>query len=245
MAKELPYFQFEPAEYLTKDVSFCSLAAQGFFINLCSYYWQRGCDLTEKQLLKRLNHVDLLNELVSENVVKVVDNQIKVSFLDAQYEKATSISNTNRMNGLKGGRPKKENPIKTETKPKQNPIESESKGIREDKIIKDNIKEYSNAKAFASESDFLEFFNQGRKVLLGTEGKTRVMSSTDSNNFKKLNKAYTRLEFKHAIKMMSKEPWVKTASKFTISHLLAPANFDKYLNKTETLPMAQGLIEGN
>ena len=24
MAKELPYFQFEPAEYLTKDISFCS-----------------------------------------------------------------------------------------------------------------------------------------------------------------------------------------------------------------------------
>jgi hypothetical protein len=34
MAKELPYFKFEPAEYLTKDV-FCSLAAQGLFINLC------------------------------------------------------------------------------------------------------------------------------------------------------------------------------------------------------------------
>jgi hypothetical protein len=41
MAKELPYFKFEPAEYLTKDVS-CSLAAQGLFINLCSYYWQRS-----------------------------------------------------------------------------------------------------------------------------------------------------------------------------------------------------------
>ena len=28
MAKELPYFKFEPAEYLTKDISFCSLSAQ-------------------------------------------------------------------------------------------------------------------------------------------------------------------------------------------------------------------------
>lgn len=111
--------------------------------------------------------------------------------------------------------------------------------------VKGEVKGEQTQKAFSSESDFLEFFNQGRKVLLGTEGKTRVMSSTDSNNFKKLNRVYTRLEFKHAIKMMSKEPWVKTASKFTISHLLAPANFDKYLNKTETLPMAQGLIEGN
>ena len=37
MAKELPYFQFEPAEYLTKDISFCSLSAQGLFINICCF----------------------------------------------------------------------------------------------------------------------------------------------------------------------------------------------------------------
>lgn len=109
-----------------------------------------------------------------------------------------------------------------------------------------NVKDINNnAKAFSSEQEFLDFFNKGRKALLGVEGKTRVMSSTDINNFKRLNKAYTRLEFKHAITMMSKEPWVKNASKFTISHLLAPANFDKYLNKQDVKPMAQGLIEGN
>jgi hypothetical protein len=120
--------------------------------------------------------------------------------------------------------------------------ENDNVNVKENDNVNDINK---NAKAFANEQEFLEFFNKGREVLLGTKGKTRVMSSTDSNNFKRLNKAYTRIEFKHAIKMMSKEPWVKTASKFTISHLLAPANFDKYLNKTETLPMAQGLIEGN
>ena len=47
-------------------------------------------------------------------------------------------SKINFINGSKGGRPKK-NPTETEIKPNQNPTESESKGIREDKIILDNI----------------------------------------------------------------------------------------------------------
>lgn len=44
MAKELPYFQFEPAQYLTGTVQLCSLPAQGLFINIQSIYWQRECD---------------------------------------------------------------------------------------------------------------------------------------------------------------------------------------------------------
>ncbi len=149
MAKELPYFKFEPAEYLTKDISFCSLSAQGLFINICSYYWQRNCKLTKEQLLKRLNHETELNELIQEGVIDLIENNIFIKFLDNQLNEVEIKSKTNSINGGKGGRPKK-NPIETETKPKQNPNESETisetKGIREDKIIKDKIKE-NNSKA--------------------------------------------------------------------------------------------------
>ena len=146
MAKELPYFQFEPAEYLTGNISFCSLKTQGLFINLCSYYWQRSCNLTKQQLLKRLDFKDELEELLSENVIEIYDDIIKIKFLDEQISKATMQSKANSLNGSKGGRPKKEsqikpksNPIETEIKPKQKPIESQLKGIREDKIIEDKI----------------------------------------------------------------------------------------------------------
>jgi hypothetical protein len=139
MAKELPYFKFEPAEYLTKDISFCSLQAQGLFINICSYYWQRSCKLTKEQLLKRLNHEIELNELIKEGVIDLIDDNIFIKFLDNQLNEVENKSKTNSVNGSKGGRPKK-NPIESEIKPNENPIESETKGIREDKIIKDNIK---------------------------------------------------------------------------------------------------------
>jgi len=139
MAKELPYFQFEPAEYLTKDISFCSLSAQGLFINVCSYYWQRECDLTKNQLLRRLNYENELNELITEGVIDLEGDKISIKFLDYQYSKATDKSEINSKNGSKGGRPKK--PIESEIKPKLNPIESESKGIREEKRKEEEIKE--------------------------------------------------------------------------------------------------------
>lgn len=143
MAKELPYFKFEPAEYLTKDISFCSLSAQGLFINICSYYWQRNCKITKSQLLKRLDYEDEFDELIFEGVIDLDENQyIIIKFLDNQLTSVEEKSKINSTNGSKGGRPKKNiviNPIETETKPKLNPIESETKGIREDKIKENNI----------------------------------------------------------------------------------------------------------
>jgi hypothetical protein len=141
MAKELPYFQFEPAEYLTKDVSFCSLSAQGLFINLCAYYWQRECSLTKEQILRRLNYPKELNELITEGVIDLEGENIIIKFLDVQYDNATTKSRINSENGAKGGRPKKpkQKPKESEIKPNQKPIKSESKGIREEKIIEDDI----------------------------------------------------------------------------------------------------------
>jgi hypothetical protein len=141
MAKELPYFQFEPAQYLTKDISFCSLSAQGLFINACAYYWQRECSLTKDQFLRRLNYPQEFDELINEGVIDLQENQVKIKFLDEQFIKATSQSKTNSTNGSKGGRPKKEKPNESEIKPTLKPNESETKGIREEKIKEEEIKE--------------------------------------------------------------------------------------------------------
>jgi len=142
MAKELPYFQFEPAEYLTKDISFCSLSAQGLFINICSFYWQRQCDLSKEQFLRRFNYVNEFDELLKEGVIDIENEKIKIKFLDNQYLKATEKSSVNSSNGAKGGRPKK--PKETEIKPNGNPNESETKGIREEEIKQDKPIEKEN-----------------------------------------------------------------------------------------------------
>lgn len=156
MAKELPYFQFEPAEYLTKDISFCSLNAQGLFINICSYYWQRNCELTREQVLRRLNYPDELNELISEGIIDINGDKITIKFLDNQRNSVIRQSKTNSENGKKGGRPKKRK--ESEIKAKQKPNESETKAIREDKIRKDKIK-VDNTNANKLAEGVIEYFN--------------------------------------------------------------------------------------
>ena len=135
MAKELPYFQFEPAEYLTKDVSFCSLSAQGLFSNICSYYWQRQCNLTQAQFLKRLNHPVEFNELLEQGVIDLDEDCIRIKFLDIQYYNATNFSKEQSRKGKLGGRPKKEKPNESQVKAEVKP--NESPKIIEDKIIED------------------------------------------------------------------------------------------------------------
>jgi hypothetical protein len=137
MAKELPYFQFEPAEYLTKDISFCSLSAQGLFINICSYYWQRQCDLSKEQFLRRFNYESEFNELVKEGVIDIQEEKIVVKFLNIQYQKATEFSQEQSRKGSLGGRPKK--PNESQMKAEINPNESQTKAIREDKIKENEI----------------------------------------------------------------------------------------------------------
>jgi hypothetical protein len=143
MAKELPYFKFEPAEYLTKDISFCSLGAQGLFINICAYYWQRNCKLTKDQLLKRLNHLKEFDELIDEGVIDLKENgqTIVIKFLDMQLLDVAKTSSQNSVNGAKGGRPKKAkvNPNESENKPTALIPLSETKAIREEKIKEDKI----------------------------------------------------------------------------------------------------------
>lgn len=102
MAKDLPFFQFEPAEYLTGDIAFCSLSAQGLFINICSYYWQRKCNLSKGSALKRLNHPNELDELISDNILKVEDGMIRITFLDEQFEAATGSKKESSEKGKLG-----------------------------------------------------------------------------------------------------------------------------------------------
>jgi hypothetical protein len=199
MAKELPYFQFEPAEYLTKDISFCTLSAQGLFINICAYYWQRNCELKKSQFIKRFrNNEAEFNELINEGVIDLNDDDICIKFLDRQRDEAISKSQKNSINGSKGGRPKKpkQNPNESEIKPKQNPTESQTKGIRKDNIRKEEIKEDNKIEELKTELQKYtssypqqmldEFFNYWSGKDKPTSRKTRIESQPTFDYEKRL-----------------------------------------------------------
>jgi hypothetical protein len=68
----------------------CSLAAQGLFINLCSYYWQK-LQTIKDQFLK-LKFRERTRGLIAE-VIDLIDNDIYINFLDVQYEVVVKKSN--------------------------------------------------------------------------------------------------------------------------------------------------------
>lgn len=244
MAKELPYFQFEPAEYLTKDISFCTLEAQGLFINICSYYWQRECILTKDQFLKRLNRPIEFDELIKEGIIDLQENNIIIKFLDAQFINATKLSKVNSINGSKGGRPKKEKPIESENKPNGNPIESESKGIREEKrkeeeikvnnieIKGESLKDSTNLSPSSPKIDYdnlILFFNEHRGLMppvkiISDSRKKRIKSILAKHSKKDLQEVILKSKVSDFMQGTNGRDWSGTFDWIT-----TPANFIKIL----------------
>jgi hypothetical protein len=137
MGKRLPYFQFEPGEYLAGDIMFCSYAAQGAFSVLCSIYWQKDCQLTLDQAERRIKDKELITELIKENIIKVEGDNILIYFLDNQLNNMVEKSNVNSKNGSKGAEARWRKNGEAMARPSIR--HSESMALREDKIREDKI----------------------------------------------------------------------------------------------------------
>lgn len=162
MSKRLPYFQFEPAEWLAGDIMFCTLQAQGLFTTIKALYWQKDCDLLLEQAIKRLKNEDLFEELISEKIIKIKSGKIKINFLDEQWEKLSEKSKINSKNGALGGRPKKQ--IETEKKP--NGFETLSENKTETKALRrEEIRKEDNKK----KEDFKEEEKKSKNEIFGSE----------------------------------------------------------------------------
>lgn len=148
MAKELPYFQFEPAAYLTGNIQFCSLEEQGIYINICAMYWQRSCDITKDQLVRKFG-ADNVNRLIVEGVIKVrKDDDIFIEFLDEQWSRISDSKKVLSEAGKKGAYIKKQANLKPPLNKSKAPLK-QLEEIREDKKKGENT-------PFVSVFDFQE-----------------------------------------------------------------------------------------
>lgn len=98
MSKELPYFKFFSAEWISGDVTLEDYETQGMFINLCALYWQKDCNLSIKQT-KRLHGLNL--DALS-NLIEIDGDRIVIEFLDEQYKEFDKNHRRNVENGKKG-----------------------------------------------------------------------------------------------------------------------------------------------
>jgi len=98
MAKELPYFKFEPNQWDNGNVQICSREAKGLFIDICSMYWSRCGELPEKLAIMKLcnGNANALQELCKEQILQVIDGEIVIKFLDDQLSEFIDVSEKRR-----------------------------------------------------------------------------------------------------------------------------------------------------
>lgn len=153
MAKDLPYFKFNAAEYLNGNITLEDLQTQGVFINICCYYWFKSGCLTLTEIKRRVKCKEsLITNLINSNLIKIDGDAVKISFLDEQLQERGEISKINSINGKRGGAPKGNsnakkaeiiNPETTEKQPKttnkekRREEEKREEERREDSVVAD------------------------------------------------------------------------------------------------------------
>jgi len=245
MAKEIPYFKFYIGDWSNGDITLETFELQGIFINICAYYWSKDCDVTLDNVKKKFRSVaDGIDELINCNCIKIIGNNISISFLNEQMQSKEVQKAINRNNGSLGGRPRKEI---TEEKPNglflQNPNITNIKKSKEEKIreevSKDTIVELSTPTstdgALSSKEKcrlFIEKFNSLRKTRTGKKSTYTVTDATCSA----LNARLKKYASKDLIVVLNRairdEYHISTQNQYlTPEYILREKIVERYLNQ--------------
>lgn len=141
MAKELPYFKFEPNAWENGNIQILSREDKGLFIDLCSMYWSRLGDLPEKLAVQKLcgGNATALNSLYEENIIESFDGSIYIKFLSIQLQEFENTRSQNSENAKKRWQKHHEQKDSCERNATASNPQCETDAIREDKIREENI----------------------------------------------------------------------------------------------------------
>jgi hypothetical protein len=143
MAKELPYFKFEPNQWENGNIQMFSREDKGLFIDLCSMYWSRLGDVPLKLAIQKLcaGNATAFDSLIKEGIFTVENDFVCIDFLNEQLSDFEDTSKQNSKNAKE--RWEKYRKLKAESERNATALnpQYENDTIREDKIIKDNIEE--------------------------------------------------------------------------------------------------------
>jgi hypothetical protein len=223
MAKELPYFKFEPNQWENGNIQMLSREDKGLFIDICSMYWSRLGDVPAKLAIQKLcaGNATALDSLCDEKIIEVIDDNIYIKFLSEQLNEFEDISKQNSKNALEGWEKRREQKKLSERNASALKSQSESDAIREDKIKEDKIISYI-------EKDFLKDWTLCRQAFLNKPTNILKLDFNELDIFKQLSKDYVQEDYKNAMRGLFKQKNI-TFSSMTLKpkHLLE--NFDKYM----------------
>jgi len=224
MAKDLPYFKFFCSEWSDGDITLESFETQGLFINICAYYWSNECSISldkTKKKFKLCNDINFEN-LINSGIIKIIEGNISINFLNEQQNERSFKSLTNSENGKKGGRPKK--PIESEIKPNAlfslSEPKANTKAIREEKKREEEIRKENNNDRFYSELIISESWIEStamhsRQKLIPIEVKRFLKQYNDMINLQfeiKINKTQYCTHFINWLNKQEKKSAIKKPS---------------------------------
>ena len=125
MAKELPYFKFITGEWLKGDINICSYAAQGVFINICTYYWMKDGNMSLTFVQHKINNSSTeVEELINKGIISVDKNDnLSIKFLDEQLSEFELLSEKRSLAGKRSGESRRKNKRSTSVQQKANNID--------------------------------------------------------------------------------------------------------------------------
>ena len=147
MAKELPYFKYFPSEWVTGDITLCSIESQGLFVNICCYYWMKNCSMSLANAKQRFSkHIALLNELLEIDIIKLdEDGNLIISFLDKQMNEFINVAEKRSIAGAKGGKAKAKQLLKfAKAKPSYKDKEVDKDISYRESVFKKEIENFQN-----------------------------------------------------------------------------------------------------
>jgi len=142
MAKELPYFKFEPNQWENGNIQMCSRDDKGLFIDTCSMYWSRLGDLPLKLAIQKLcaGNATAYDSLCEEKIIEVIDGNIFIKFLSEQLEEFGDVSKKNSKNAKEGWEKRRKQKDLSDRNATASKSQSENDTIREDKRIEEEKK---------------------------------------------------------------------------------------------------------
>jgi hypothetical protein len=177
MAKELPYFKFEPNQWENGNIQICSREDKGLFIDLCSMYWARLGDVPLKLAVQKLcaGNASAFDSLCDDKIIEVIDGNIFIKFLSEQLNEFEDLSEQNSKNALLGWEKRRANKGLSERNASASIPQCENDAIREEEIREDEIKVkfnfYNSLLSLGIEKDIVTDWLKVRKTKKATNSK--------------------------------------------------------------------------
>lgn len=142
MAKELPYFKFEPNAWENGNIQMLSREDKGLFIDLCTMYWSRIGDVPLKLAVNKLcaGNASAFDSLINENIFTIIDGCICIDFLNEQLQGFDDKSEKNSKNALLGWEKRRCIKGLSDRNATASIPQCETDAIREDKIREKKIR---------------------------------------------------------------------------------------------------------